>query len=170
MLFDLIEHEGLVLGGSTAINIVGAMQLAKDLGPGKIVVTILADGGSALSVEAVQPGLPAREEPAAAPLDGMSRALMSRVVVCGSLNMDVVVESARRPAAGETLLGAKVSFLPGGKGLNQAVAAARLGMAAAMAARSATMPSATRCAASWPTTMSTAPACAPSRATRPAWR
>ena len=58
---------------------------------------------------------------------------MSRVVVCGSLNMDVVVESVRRPHAGETLLGAKVSFLPGGKGLNQAVAAARLGMAAAMA-------------------------------------
>lgn len=57
---------------------------------------------------------------------------MSRVVVCGSLNMDVVVQSARRPAAGETLLGAKVSFLPGGKGLNQAVAAARLGMTTAM--------------------------------------
>ncbi|HTE81933.1 MAG TPA: cysteine synthase A [Reyranella sp.] len=46
VLFDLIEHEGLVLGGSTAINIVGAMRLAKDLGPGSIVVTILADGGS----------------------------------------------------------------------------------------------------------------------------
>jgi cysteine synthase len=45
VLFDLIEHEGLVLGGSTAINIVGAMRLARDLGPGKIVVTILADGG-----------------------------------------------------------------------------------------------------------------------------
>jgi cysteine synthase len=45
VLFDLIEHEGLVLGGSTAINIVGAMRLAKDLGPGKVIVTILADGG-----------------------------------------------------------------------------------------------------------------------------
>jgi cysteine synthase A len=45
VLFDLIEHEGLVLGGSTAINIVGAMRLARDLGPGKTVVTILADGG-----------------------------------------------------------------------------------------------------------------------------
>jgi cysteine synthase A len=45
VLFDLIEHEGLVLGGSTAINIVGAMRLARDLGPGKIIVTILADGG-----------------------------------------------------------------------------------------------------------------------------
>src|SRR5690242_7529997 len=45
VLFDLIEHEGLVLGGSTAINIVGAMRLARDLGPGKTIVTILADGG-----------------------------------------------------------------------------------------------------------------------------
>jgi cysteine synthase A len=45
VLFDLVEHEGLVLGGSTAINVVGAMRLARDLGPGKTVVTILADGG-----------------------------------------------------------------------------------------------------------------------------
>jgi len=57
---------------------------------------------------------------------------MSRVVVCGSLNMDVVVQSDRRPETGETLLGATVSFLPGGKGLNQAVAAARLGIPTAM--------------------------------------
>jgi cysteine synthase A len=45
VLFDLIEHEGLVLGGSTAINIVGAMKLARELGKGKTIVTILADGG-----------------------------------------------------------------------------------------------------------------------------
>lgn len=45
VLFDLIAHEGLVLGGSSAINIVGAMRLARDMGPGKIIVTILADGG-----------------------------------------------------------------------------------------------------------------------------
>jgi len=57
---------------------------------------------------------------------------MSRVVVCGSLNMDIVVQSDRRPAVGETLPGATVSFLPGGKGLNQAIAAARLGMPTAM--------------------------------------
>lgn len=57
---------------------------------------------------------------------------MSQVVVCGSLNMDVIVQSARRPKAGETMLGATVSLLPGGKGLNQAVAAARLGTQAAM--------------------------------------
>jgi len=57
---------------------------------------------------------------------------MSRVVVCGSLNMDVVVQSARRPAPGETILGAEVCFLPGGKGLNQAIASARLGVPTAM--------------------------------------
>ena len=45
VLFDLIQHEGLVLGGSTAINVVGAMRLARDLGPGKTIVTILCDGG-----------------------------------------------------------------------------------------------------------------------------
>ncbi|MCA0303990.1 MAG: ribokinase [Proteobacteria bacterium] len=57
---------------------------------------------------------------------------MNRVVVCGSLNMDVVVQSPRRPATGETLLGATVSFLPGGKGLNQAIAAVRQGVPTAM--------------------------------------
>jgi ribokinase len=57
---------------------------------------------------------------------------MSRIVVCGSLNMDILVQSARRPMPGETLLGAKVSYLPGGKGLNQAVAAARLGVPTSM--------------------------------------
>src|SRR6202043_1337769 len=45
VLFDLIEHEGLVLGGSSALNIMGAMRLARDLGSGKTIVTILADGG-----------------------------------------------------------------------------------------------------------------------------
>ena len=46
------------------------------------------------------------------------------VVVCGSLNMDVIVQTSRRPVAGETILDGVVSFLPGGKGSNQAVAAA----------------------------------------------
>jgi ribokinase len=57
---------------------------------------------------------------------------MSRVVVCGSLNMDVIVQTARRPQAGETMLDGKVSFLPGGKGSNQAIAAARLGARVSM--------------------------------------
>ena len=55
VLFDLIEHEGLVLGGSTAINIVGAMRLAKELGPGKTIVTMLGDGGQRYQSQAVQP-------------------------------------------------------------------------------------------------------------------
>jgi cysteine synthase A len=46
ILFDLVTQEGLVLGGSTAINIAGAIRLAKELGPGKTIVTILADSGT----------------------------------------------------------------------------------------------------------------------------
>ena len=45
-IFDLLEHEGLCLGGSSAINIAGAVRLAKDLGPGKVIVTLLCDSGS----------------------------------------------------------------------------------------------------------------------------
>jgi cysteine synthase A len=46
VLFDLVEHEGLSLGGSSGVNIVGAMRLAEVLGPGKTVVTLLCDAGS----------------------------------------------------------------------------------------------------------------------------
>ena len=46
IIFDLLEHEGLCLGGSSGINIAGAVRLAKDLGPGHTIVTILADYGS----------------------------------------------------------------------------------------------------------------------------
>ncbi len=45
ILFDLAEHEGLLLGGSSAINIAGAIHLAKALGPGHTIATILCDGG-----------------------------------------------------------------------------------------------------------------------------
>jgi len=45
-VFDLVEHEGLCLGGSTAINIAGAVRLAKELGPGHTIVTILCDYGN----------------------------------------------------------------------------------------------------------------------------
>jgi cysteine synthase len=46
VLFDLAAHEGLLLGGSSAINVVGAVRLAKELGPGHTIVTILADSGA----------------------------------------------------------------------------------------------------------------------------
>jgi cysteine synthase A len=46
LIFDLLEHEGLCLGGSSGINIAGAIRLAKELGPGKTIVTILADYGT----------------------------------------------------------------------------------------------------------------------------
>jgi len=52
---------------------------------------------------------------------------MARIVVVGSINMDLVTVTARFPGAGETLMGERFLTVPGGKGANQAVAAARLG-------------------------------------------
>lgn len=46
IVFDLVQHEGLVLGGSSGINVAAAIRLAKKLGPGHTVVTILCDGGA----------------------------------------------------------------------------------------------------------------------------
>ena len=52
---------------------------------------------------------------------------MGKVVVIGSSNTDMVVRSRRIPVAGETILGGNFMMNPGGKGANQAVAAARMG-------------------------------------------
>lgn len=57
------------------------------------------------------------------------------VVVVGSVNADLVVQVERRPGAGETVLGSDLVTLPGGKGANQAVAAARLGARTALVGR-----------------------------------
>ena len=46
VLFDLVKEEGLCLGGSSGINVAGAIRLARDLGPGHVIVTILADYGT----------------------------------------------------------------------------------------------------------------------------
>jgi cysteine synthase len=45
-VFDLLAHEGLCMGGSTGINIAGAVRLARELGPGKTIVTVLCDYGN----------------------------------------------------------------------------------------------------------------------------
>jgi cysteine synthase A len=46
VLYDLVQTEGLLLGGSSGINVAGAIRLARALGPGKTIVTVLADSGS----------------------------------------------------------------------------------------------------------------------------
>ncbi|MEP1198324.1 cysteine synthase A [Tateyamaria sp.] len=46
IVFDLLQHEGLVMGASTGVNVAGAMRLARDLGPGHTIVTILCDYGT----------------------------------------------------------------------------------------------------------------------------
>ncbi|HUO53476.1 MAG TPA: cysteine synthase A [Rhodoblastus sp.] len=46
ILFDLAQNEGLLLGGSSGVNVAGAIRLARELGPGKTIVTVLCDSGA----------------------------------------------------------------------------------------------------------------------------
>ncbi|MEN8660307.1 MAG: cysteine synthase A, partial [Marivita sp.] len=75
IVFDLLADEGLCLGGSSGINIAGAMRLAKELGPGHTIVTILCDYGTRYQSKLFNPaflkekGLPVPEWLDAAPLD-----------------------------------------------------------------------------------------------------
>jgi cysteine synthase A len=46
LIFDLLEHEGLCMGGSTGINLAAAIRMAKEMGPGHTIVTVLADYGN----------------------------------------------------------------------------------------------------------------------------
>ncbi len=55
LIFDLMENEGLVLGGSTGVNIAGAVRMAKDLGPGHTIVTILCDYGTRYQAKLFNP-------------------------------------------------------------------------------------------------------------------
>src|ERR1700748_2832208 len=65
VIYELLEHEGLCLGGSTGINVAGAIRLARQLGPGHTIVTILADYGARYQSKLFNPqflrtkGLPA---------------------------------------------------------------------------------------------------------------
>jgi ribokinase len=63
------------------------------------------------------------------------RRVASSIVVVGSVNMDLVVRAPRAPGPGETVQGRSLAYMPGGKGANQAVAAARLGASTRMVAR-----------------------------------
>ncbi|MBR1238251.1 ribokinase [Bradyrhizobium sp. AUGA SZCCT0182] len=60
---------------------------------------------------------------------------MGRVFVAGSINMDVVATADRHPLVGETVAGKAVLYFPGGKGANQAVAAAKLGVSTTLIGR-----------------------------------
>jgi cysteine synthase A len=79
IIFDLLSEEGLCLGGSSGINVAGAIRLARDMGPGHIIVTVLADYGTRYQSRLFNPkflhekGLPVpkwleTQEPAAPPV------------------------------------------------------------------------------------------------------
>ncbi len=53
--FDLLEHEGLCVGGSAAVNVAGAIRLARHLGPGRTIVTILCDYGTRYQTKLFDP-------------------------------------------------------------------------------------------------------------------
>lgn len=55
IIFDLLQHEGLCLGGSSGINVAGAIRLAKKLGPGHTIVTVLCDSGVRYSSKLFNP-------------------------------------------------------------------------------------------------------------------
>ncbi|MEL7343774.1 MAG: cysteine synthase A [Pseudomonadota bacterium] len=76
IVFDLMTEEGLSLGGSSGINIAGAMRLARDLGPGHTIVTILCDYGARYQSKLYNPEfLRAKNLPVPAWLDHEPRAL-----------------------------------------------------------------------------------------------
>ena len=55
IIFDLLEHEGLCLGGSSGINVAGAVRLARELGPGHTIVTVLCDYGTRYQMRLFNP-------------------------------------------------------------------------------------------------------------------
>jgi len=55
LIFALLKEEGLCLGGSTGINIAGAIRLAKDMGPGHTIVTLLCDSGTRYQTKLFNP-------------------------------------------------------------------------------------------------------------------
>ncbi|MFC3167653.1 cysteine synthase A [Paracoccus fontiphilus] len=55
VVFDLLEHEGLCLGGSSGVNVAGAIRMARDMGPGHTIVTVLCDYGNRYQTKLFNP-------------------------------------------------------------------------------------------------------------------
>ena len=55
-VFDLVAHEGLVVGSSSGVNVAGAVRMARELGPGHTVVTLLCDSGTRYASRLFNPG------------------------------------------------------------------------------------------------------------------
>jgi cysteine synthase A len=55
LLHELLIEEGLCLGGSSGVNLAGAIRLARELGPGHVIVTVLADAGTRYSKKLFNP-------------------------------------------------------------------------------------------------------------------
>ncbi len=76
IVFDLLEHEGLCVGGSSGINVAGAIRMAREMGPGHTIVTILADYGTRYQSKLFNPAfLRAKGLPVPPWLDRPARAL-----------------------------------------------------------------------------------------------
>ena len=77
-VFDLLEHEGLCLGGSSGVNVAGAVRMAKEMGPGHRIVTVLCDYGTRYQSKLFNPEfLKEKGLPVPHWLDGASRAVPS---------------------------------------------------------------------------------------------
>ena len=99
IVFDLLRDEGLCMGASTGINVAGAIRMARDLGPGHTIVTILCDYGTRYQSKLFNPDVPAREGPAGA---GLARARGARHPRC--LRRTDPRRAARRARARGSLL------------------------------------------------------------------
>ena len=81
-VFDLLQHEGLVLGSSSGINVAGAVRLARELGPGHVIVTALCDSGSRYASRLFNPEfLRAKQLPVPEWLESASAELPPGVIV-----------------------------------------------------------------------------------------
>jgi cysteine synthase A len=82
VVFDLLEHEGLLMGTSTGVNVAGAIRLARHMGPGHIIVTILADGGQRYASRLFNPGfLRSKNLPVPPWLEGRSEVAVATPLV-----------------------------------------------------------------------------------------